>query len=174
MPLLQSIQPLTARLTLVLLLVSLSSAVEAEGFGRWDTRLRDCALVHGLVELPLQAQRQSCQRLRLEQNMEGLLSVRLIQPSAQQRFGSQTLLFAGLLAEGRQSMRCKATGECQPRWPIRLEVATVASNLVNGQGVVPTLPRAQLASGSCLLERRTLHCQARDKSGRFWDATARH
>jgi len=171
MPLLRSILRLPARLALVL---SLGGAAQAEGFGRWDTKLRDCALLQGLVELPLQAQRQTCQRLRLEQNMEGLLSVRLIQPSAHQRFGSQTLVFAGVLAEGQQTMRCNPYGECQPRWPIRLEVATVASSLVNVQGVAPTLPTAQLARGSCLLERRTLQCQARDQNGHFWEATARH
>lgn len=172
MPLLLPIHHLTPRLALVLL--SLGSAVEAEGFGRWDTKLRHCTLLHGLVGLPLQAQRQNCQRLRLEQNMEGLLSVRLIQPSAHQRFGNQTLIFAGMLAEGRQTMRCNASGECQPRWPIRLEVTTVASNLVNSQGVVPTLPMAQLARGTCLLERHTLQCKASDQSGHFWEAKARH
>ena len=159
--------------SLALVLLSLGGAGQAEGFGRWDTKLRDCSLLHGLVELPLQAQRQTCQRLRLEQNMEGLLSVRLILPSAQQRFGSQTLVFGGVLAEGQQAMRCTANGECQPRWPIRLDVATVASSLVTDQGVAPTLPTAQLARGSCLLERRTLQCQARTQNGHFWEAKAR-
>lgn len=156
------------------LLLSLGSSVQAEGFGRWDTKLRDCTLLQGLVELPQQAQRQTCQRLRLEQNLEGLLSVRLTQPSAHQRFGSQTLVFGGVLAEGQQPMRCNGNGECQPRWPIRLEVATVASSLVNGQGVAPTLPMAQLARGNCLLERRRLQCQARDQNGHFWEANARY
>jgi hypothetical protein len=163
-----------APITSLALLLSLGNAVQGEGFGRWDTTLRECTLLHGLVELPLQAHRQPCQRLRLEQNMEGLLSVRLIQPSAHQRFGSQNLIFGGVLAEGQQTMRCDANGECQPRWPIHLEVATVASNLINGQGVAPTLPMAQLARGRCRLERRTLQCQARDQNGQFWEAKGRH
>ncbi len=170
MPFLLPIRRLKASLAVVLL--GLGSAVQGEGFGRWTTKLRHCTLAHGLVEWPLQAQRQTCQRLRLEQNMEGLLSVRLIQPSAHQRFGSQTLVFGGVLAGGQKTMRCNANGECQPRWPIRLEVATVASNLVNGQGVGPTLPMAQLARGSCLMERRTLQCEARDQTGQFWEAKA--
>ena len=175
MPLLLPILHLPARLVLVLSLgLGLGGAAQAEGFGRWDTKLRDCTLLQGLAGLPLQAQRQTCQRLRLEQNMEGLLSVRLIQRSAHQRFGSQTLVFAGVLAKGQQAMRCNASGECQPRWPIRLEVATVASSLVKEQGVAPTLPTAQLARGNCLLEHRTLQCQARDQNGRFWEATGRH
>jgi hypothetical protein len=173
MPLLLPILHLPTRLALVVVL-SLGGAAQAEGFGRWDTKMRDCTLLQGLVKLPLQAQRQTCQRLRLEQNMEGLLSVRLIQPSAHQRFGGQTLVFGGVLAEGQPTMRCDSSGECQPRWPIRLEVATVASSLVNEQGVAPTLPRAQLARGNCLLEHRTLQCQARDQNGRFWEATGRH
>ncbi|WP_094560013.1 hypothetical protein [Synechococcus sp. 8F6] len=173
MPLLLPIHRLPARLAVVLVL-SLDGAVQAEGFGRWDTKLRDCSLLQGRMELPLQAQQQTCQRLRLEQNMEGLLSVRLIQPSAHQRFGSQTLVFGGVLAEGQQTMRCNTNGECQPRWPIRLEVATVASSLADDQGVAPTLPTAQLARGSCLLERRALQCQARDQNGHFWEAKARH
>ncbi|MCP9942082.1 hypothetical protein KBY70_06730 [Cyanobium sp. ATX 6E8] len=173
MPLLLPIHRLPARLAVVLVL-SLDGAVQAEGFGRWDTKLRDCSLLQGRMELPLQAQQQTCQRLRLEQNMEGLLSVRLIQPSAHQRFGSQTLVFGGVLAAGQQTMRCNTNGECQPRWPIRLEVATVASSLADDQGVAPTLPTAQLARGSCLLERRTLQCQARDQNGHFWEAKARH
>ncbi len=176
MPLLLPIHRLPSRLALVVLVLlqSLGSAVRGEGFGRWDSKLRDCTLLQGRVELPLQAQQQTCQRLRLEQNMEGLLSVRLIQPSAHQRFGGQTLVFGGVLAEGQPTMRCDSSGECQPRWPIRLEVATVASSLVNNQGVATTLPTAQLARGSCLLERRTLQCQARDQNGHFWEAQARH
>ncbi len=177
MPLLLPIRRLATRhglapITSLALLLSLSNAVQGEGFGRWDTTVRDCTLLHGVVELPLQAQRQTCQRLRLEQNMEGLLSVRLIQPSANQRFGSQSLVFGGVLAERQQTMRCNTNGECQPRWPIRLQVATVANNLVNGPGVAPTLPMAQLARGSCVLERRILRCQARDQNGRFWEAKA--
>lgn len=156
------------------LVLSLGGAVQGGGVGRWDRALRGCTLVHGLVQLPRQAQRQTCQRLRLEQNLEGLLSVRLINPSSQQRFGSQTLVFGGVLAEAQKTMRCNAVGECQPRWPIRLDVATVASNLIHDQGVAPTLPLAQLARGSCLLERRSLRCHARNQNGHFWEAEARH
>jgi hypothetical protein len=159
------------RLTLLLLGLG-ATAVHGEGFGRWETRLQDCTLKQGQVEMPLQAPRQSCVRLRLEQNMEGLLSARLIHPSGSQRFGSQNLVFGGVLAPGQRPMRCNPDGECQPHWPTRLEVATVASSLVSGNGQAPTLPTAVLAKGSCLLERHQLHCQAQDQGGRFWEAKA--
>lgn len=143
------------------------------GFGRWESKLSSCKLQQGQVGSPLQAQRQGCGRLRLEQNLEGLLSVRLITPSGSQRFGSQNLVFGGELAQGQQPMRCGTDGQCQPRWPIRLEVSTVASSLLTEQGLAPTIPLAQLAKGSCLLERRSLECEARDRDGRFWEAKAR-
>lgn len=157
---------------LPLLLALGATAIQAQGFGRWETRLQDCSLQQGLVQMPLQAQRQRCGRLRLEQNMEGLLSVRLIHPSGSQRFGTQNLVFGGVLAPGQQPMRCNPEGECQPHWPTRLEVGTVASSLANGQDQPPTVPTAVLAKGSCLLERHQLHCQAQDQSGRFWEAKA--
>ena len=162
---------LAAGAGLTLMLTALPGA-RGEGFGRWDTALKDCSLVQGHRQLPLLAQRQPCQRLRLEQNLEGLLSVRLQQPSGSQRFGSQSLVFGGVLAAGGQPMRCGSSGVCKPRWPIRLEVATVASSLPNDQGVAPALPLAQLARGTCLLERRSLQCQAHDANGRFWEASA--
>jgi hypothetical protein len=30
-----------------------------------------------------------------------------------------------------------------------------------------------MAKGSCLLERKSLQCQARDQDGQFWEAKAR-
>lgn len=157
---------------LMLLTLLGATAVHGEGFGRWETRLQECSLQQGLVGLPLQAQRQTCIRLRLEQNMEGLLSVRLIQPSSSQRFGSQTLVFGGVLVPGHRPMRCNPEGKCQPRWPIQLDVGTVASSLIPDQGQSPTLPTAVLAKGRCRLERHQLHCQAQDQGGRFWEAKA--
>ncbi len=143
------------------------------GVGRWDTKLNQCKLVHGWLGLPQQLQqRQSCVRLRLEQNQAGLLSVRLLNPAAQQQFGLQTLVFGGLLAGSQEPMRCNNDGDCKPQWPIDLEVATVASSLFNDQGQSNTLPVGHLARGSCRLERQRLSCEARDQEGRFWEAKA--
>jgi len=166
-----TIRPGLPSLTLVLL--GWAASGQAEAFGRWESKLQDCVLVHGLVGLPLQAQRQSCGRLRLEQNLEGLLTVRLITPSGGQRFGSQNLVFGGALGPGQKPMRCSPYGHCKPRWPIRLEVATVATSLAREESLAPTIPLARLAKGSCLLERRSLQCQARDQEGQFWEAKAR-
>ena len=159
-------------LCLSLVMLGWAAEVQGEAFGRWETKLEACTMQQGPVGLPLQAQRQSCGRLRLEQNLEGLLSVRLITPSGSQLFGSQTLVFGGQLAAGQRPMRCSADGHCKPRWPIRLEVATVASSLVRKEGLAPTIPLAQMARGTCLLERWSLKCQARDQQGQFWEAQA--
>jgi hypothetical protein len=160
-------------LNLSLALLGLAPSAHSEAFGRWESKLQDCVLLQGLVGLPLEAQRQSCVRLRLEQNLEGLLTVRLITTSGGQRFGSQNLVFGGALAPGQRPMRCSTDGHCKPRWPMRLEVATVASNLAREESLAPTIPLARLAKGSCLLERRSLQCQARDQDGQLWEAKAR-
>ena len=161
--------------SLGLMLLAWASATPAGGFGRWEIWLKGCSLNQGQME---QAQlrgelEQNCVRLRLEQNMEGLLSVRLITPSANQLFGSRSLVFAGVLAPGQKPMRCSADGECKPQWPIRLDVSTVATNVELDGSAAPTLPRALLAKGTCLLERHRLRCEASDSSGQLWEAQAR-
>jgi hypothetical protein len=70
-------------------------------------------------------------------------------------------------------MRCGSDGQCKPRWPMRLEVSTVATNLALEESLAPTIPLARLAKGSCLLERQALQCQARDQDGQVWEAKAR-
>jgi hypothetical protein len=122
---------------------------------------------------PLREQEQGCVRLRLEQNMEGLLSVRLIALSGSQVFGSRSLVFAGVLAPGQKPMSCSPDGKCKPQWPIRLNVSTLATNVELDGSPAPTLPLALLAKGTCLLEIRSLRCEASDSSGQVWKAQAR-
>lgn len=157
--------------------VSPAACVEAprlEGVGRWEARLKQCTLVQTWKDRQEQLHRsQSCTRLRLEQNQTGLLTVRLLNPAAQQQFGLQTLVFGGLLGGSQEPMRCNNDGDCKPHWPIDLAVTTVASNLINEQGQNHTLPVGHLARGSCRLERQRLSCEARDQEGRFWEAQAR-
>ena len=161
--------------SLGLMLLAWASAAQAGGFGRWEIGLRGCSLRQGQMEQtqPLRQKQQDCVRLRLEQNLEGLLSVRLITPSSKQLFGSRSLVFAGVLAPGQKPMRCGADGECKPQWPIQLDVSTVGTNLVFDGSPASTLPRALLAKGTCRLERRRLQCEASDSSGRVWKAQAR-
>ena len=161
--------------SLGLMLLAWASATPAGGFGRWEIGLKGCSLSQGQMEQPkLRGElEQDCVRLRLEQNMEGLLSVRLITPSANQLFGSRSLVFAGVLAPGQKPMRCGADGECKPQWPIRLDVSSVATNVELDGSAAPTLPRALLAKGKCLLERHRLRCEASDSSGQLWEAQAR-
>ena len=68
-------------------------------------------------------------------------------------------MFAGVLAPGSEPMRC-SDGRCTPRWPLKLEVTALASSGVDGAGVPTTLPQAQLAQGSCLLEEGEASCLA--------------
>ena len=161
--------------SLGLLLLAWASAAPAGGFGRWEIGLRGCSLSQGQMGQPqlLRELEPNCVRLRLEQNMEGLLSVRLITLSANQLFGSRSLVFAGVLAHGQKPMRCGADGECKPQWPIQLDVSTVATNVELDGSSAPTLPRALLARGTCLLERHRLKCEASDSSGQLWEAQAR-
>jgi hypothetical protein len=163
------------KFSLGLMLLAWASAAQAGGFGRWEIGLRGCSLRQGQMEQaqPLRQKQQDCVRLRLEQNMEGLLSVRLITPSANQLFGSRSLVFAGVLAPGQKPMRCGVDGECKPQWPIRLDVSTVATNLELDESPAPTLPLALLAKGTCLLEIQSLRCEASDSSGQIWEAQAR-
>ena len=83
--------------SLGLMLLAWASAAPAGGFGRWEIGLKGCSLSQGQMVQPqlLRELEQNCVRLRLEQNIEGLLSVRLITPSANQLFGSRSLVFAG-------------------------------------------------------------------------------
>ncbi len=157
----------------MLMLLAWTSPAHGEGFGRWETRLQTCTLQRGSGELPQLARPQDCARLRLEQNLAGLLSVRLITPSGIQRLSNRTLVFGGVLPAGQRPMRCSPDGQCKPHWPIRLDVTTVASNLVDSQELAPTLPLARLAKGTCLVRRRALECQAHDQNGQIWEAKAR-
>lgn len=161
--------------SLGLMLLAWASASQAEGVGRWEIGLKGCSLKQGQMgQLQLRRdQEHNCVRLRLEQNMEGLLSVRLITPSANQLFGSRSLVFAGELPPGQKPMRCGADGACKPQWPIRLDVSTLATNVELDGSTAPTLPRALLAKGTCLLERHRLLCEASDSSGQRWEAQAR-
>ena len=161
--------------SLGLVVVACASAAQAGGVGRWESRLQGCSLRQGRVgqAQPLREQEQGCVRLRLEQNMEGLLSVRLIALSGSQVFGSRSLVFAGVLAPGQKPMSCSPDGKCKPQWPIRLNVSTVATNVELDGSPAPTLPLALLAKGTCLLEIQSLRCEASDSSGQEWKAQAR-
>jgi hypothetical protein len=146
-------------------------AGSAEGFGRWETPLRQCRMSSpGRAERP-------CRRLRLEQNLEGLLSVRFVGAGQGGLLASEELTFAGMLGEGQRSMACRPDGRCrEPLEPVQLLVDTVAWASFNNRGLVDTLPEARLAQGHCRLERLLIRCEAKQDiaaAGANWTAEAR-
>lgn len=149
----------------VLLLGSLMAATglgstslpgRGQGFGRWETPLSTCRM-----RIQGQAERR-CARLRLDQTLEGVLSVRFVGEGEGGRLASEELTFAGVLPQGQKPMRCRPDGRCgDPPQPLSLRVASVAWARFNGRGLVDGLPQARLARGQCRLDRQAIRCEAR-------------
>lgn len=166
--------PLSGALLLAAMVTATSlgspaAPARGQGFGRWEAPVRQCRM-----GLPEQRERR-CDRLRLEQNLEGLLSARFIGAGEEGRLASEELTFAGVLPDGQQEMQCRPDGRCQdPPQPLRLLVGSVAWARFNGRGLVAGLPQARLARGQCRLERQTVRCEARLDGGApgVWRAEA--
>jgi hypothetical protein len=162
-------------LALVLALGILSAPLGAQGlsgddYGRWERPLRRCRVItpSGTGPVPPPA---SCRLLRLDQQMEGLLSVRFLQPGGDKAFLDRQLVFAGVLAEGSAPMACQR-GRCEPRWPVRLRISAVGQAGFGVGEAALGLTRAELASGQCLLDERSFRCEATGQEGRQWRAEA--
>jgi hypothetical protein len=139
-----------------------------EDFGRWEGSLRRCRIVSTSSLVPPQPP-TTCQLLRLDQQMEGLLTVRFLQPGGSGAFLDRQLVFAGVLAEGSRGMRCQGS-RCEPRWPLRLRVSAVGQAGFGEATAAMGLTRAQLASGHCQLDARSFRCEAVGPEGRQWQA----
>ncbi len=143
--------------------------------GRWQHGLRRCRITissaPATAEAPASGTSHGCSTLRLDQLLEGLLSVRLVTAAAAGRQSSQQLVFAGVLAGGSAPMRC-GDGRCRPRWPLRLQVSAVAQSGYDPRGLALGLPASHLARGECQLERRRLRCSATGSGGLTWSASA--
>lgn len=145
----------------------------SDGFGRWDMGVSACQLTRGSGSSPTapsdpSARPLRCQRVRLDQQLPGLLSVRFMAPPAAHRATETQLVFAGVLAQGSPAMECHG-GTCEPKGPMRVQVSAVAENGFNPEG---TLLQAQLARGQCLWEERRLRCEASAPGGPSWTAEA--
>jgi len=149
------------------------SAWQAGGFGRWQTRVRQCSFERGAAGGEPGPQARRCHLVRLEQNLEGLLSVRFLADGASPQERAVHLLFAGVLEQGQRPMLCRPDGRCLPRWPTRLAVATVAATSFDGRGLATTVPRTLLARGNCELKQTEVRCQASNDAGEVWSAQAR-
>jgi hypothetical protein len=157
-------------LTIISTALSLGAAVlpaSAEGYGRWQTEPQSCQLQRAPSRLGL-----PCGELRLEQNLEGLLSVRFIALGKGDLISSEHLLFAGVLEARQPPMRCRRDGRCEPQWPTSLVVATVADARFDARGLAQGLPRTHLARGRCQLERRHVRCEAVSQTGERWQGEA--
>ncbi len=139
----------------------------AEGYGRWQMETQSCQLRRPPSRLVV-----ACSELRLEQNLEGLLSVRFIGAGQGDLIAREHLLFAGVLEPDQPAMRCRQDGRCEPQWPTSLVVASVGDVRFNDRGLALGLPRTHLARGRCSLTRRSVRCEAASRSGEQWLAEA--
>ena len=139
----------------------------AGGFGRWQARTSQCSFQRSPS---IEARR--CQVVRLEQNLEGLLSVRFLADRSGPQGGAEQVLFAGVLEPGQPAMQCHADGRCVPRWPTSVEVGIVAAARFDERGLVTAVPQTLLARGRCDLTRARVRCQAGNGAGERWSAEA--
>ncbi len=134
------------------------------GFGSWQSGTRSCS--RNLAESPP----SNCQQVQLEQQLEGLLTVRFIAPGAQKDSLNQ-LILVGLLQPNSPPLVC-LQGHCQLAGPLSTVVSTVSERSFDGRGLAQGLPKAWLASGSCRVEGRSVRCEAAAADGQRWQATA--
>jgi len=143
--------------------MALAPKAGSESFGRWEQTLNSCQIQHQPANLGSKQPSQGCLKLRLEQNIEGLLSARFMAPG-------EVVVFAGALAKGQLPMRCNKDGACKPQWPTQLEVSTVASGRLEPSGLPAGLPLARLARGNCVIQRNRIDCHALAADGEQWRA----
>jgi hypothetical protein len=136
----------------------------AGGFGHWQSGTRSCS--RNLAGSP----QSPCQLVQLNQQLEGLLTVRFIAPGAQKDSLNQ-LIVVGLLQPSSQPLLCQQ-GRCQPDGPLSTLVSTVSERSFDGRGLAQGLPKSWLASGTCRFEDRRVRCQATAPGGEHWQAEA--
>jgi hypothetical protein len=153
--------------------ICIQPAGVAGGFGRWQSRASQCSFQRLLANQSPPSQSRNCQMVRLEQNLEGLLSVRFLADGSSPQLGAEQLLFAGVLESGQRPMRCDPDGLCVPRWPTKVVVASVAAASFDGRGLATTVPQTLLARGRCEVMRNRVRCQAENDGGQRWSAQAR-
>lgn len=135
-------------------------------FGRFSERLVRCVL-----STPTSHRSQrSCGRLRIEQNLEGVLSVRFNLSAGNERYSSEDLVFAGMLSGNSAPMACRGDGRCQPRFPVVLSVNAISTGVYDRRGLAATLPRARVARGLCRIEAVRATCEATERDGERWRA----
>ena len=135
----------------------------SESFGRWEHPLNSCQIQHQHADRRSKQPSQDCIKLRLDQNIEGLLSAQFVA-------AAEVLVFAGSLAKGQRPMRCNQEGACKPQWPTQLEVSIVARGKMQPSGLPAGLPQARLARGTCVIQPDKIECHALAADGEQWSA----
>ena len=125
--------------------------------------MNSCQILHQPANSSSKQPSHGCLKLRLEQNMAGLLSARFMA-------AGEVMVFAGALAKGQLPMRCNQDGACKPQWPTQVEVRTVASGRLEASGLPAGLPLARLARGNCVIQRNRIDCHALAADGEQWRA----
>lgn len=153
-----------------------------EGVGRWERPLRRCRLERRPPGRPtpsrpavddglLGPERRGCRGVRLDQQLPGLLSLRLEGADLQRGAAPGQLVFAGLLEPGSRPLGCRQL-RCRPEGPIQLQVSALARSAVPQDPAGSALLQAQRAQGRCSLLRGRLSCQVRGDDGEEWRVDA--
>jgi hypothetical protein len=156
--------------------VGMAASARTEGaidaFGRWERTLRHCRIERtpagrpgAQAAPPTAVGEQRCQRLRLDQQAEGLLVVRWVSAAAGSRYASRQLVFAGLLDQASPPLRCTPEGLCRPAGTMAVWVSVVAESGFGHRGLALALPSTRRAKGLCRLEPRRFRCEATDDEG---------
>lgn len=147
-----------------------------DAFGRWEQGLRRCRIERtapggaAAGSEPASPSGQSCQRLRLDQQLEGLLVIRWVSGAAGSRYSSRQLVFAGLLDQASPPLRCNPQGVCRPAGAMAVWVSVVAESGFDPRGLALGLPSTRRVQGLCRLDARSFQCEASDPDGRRWRA----
>ncbi len=137
-----------------------------EDFGRWQASPSHCQLQRSTTTAT-GGLRSNCRSVRLEQQLPGLLSLRLSEAGNESQLVSHQLTLAGVLKPGSRAMECR-DGRCHPHWPLLLQVSAMAERGFSPQPGLSQLPRARLARGDCRLDAEGARCRVDDNDGLQW------
>jgi hypothetical protein len=133
-----------------------------KGIGRWQATPAECrSQLDGQPAGP-------CQRLVIDQRLDGVLAIRFLTRGAQPEAASQ-ITFAGNADGG---LTC-ASGRCRLDGPVTVVLSSLSEVEFDANGVARELPRGWPVVGECRLERTSLSCQAKAPEGQQWQAEAR-
>ncbi|MEB3256535.1 MAG: hypothetical protein VKJ05_09135 [Synechococcaceae cyanobacterium] len=153
--------------------VGAEAEVAVEEVGRWEQPLRQCRVERRAPGAPpgpspgTPQRAVACRTLRLDQQLPGLLSLRLLGGDSGAVDSPGQLVFAGVLEPGSRPLRCRQL-RCRPQGAVRMQVSAMARSVLPQDPGATTLLRSQLAQGQCVLEGRRLRCLVRGADGEEW------